>query len=377
VTTLKGHFSRFLGGHPGRLHAAAHSHHPWPDVSFEAHQQAWLDAADLMDQKWDRILGEVVPEAMAHVARVLSLPDPATVAFAPNTHDLVTRLLSSLPTPVRVLTTDAEFHSFARQVARLEEDGATVHRVAAEPFPTFPERFTAAARAGHDLVYVSHVFFDSGYVVPDLEALVQAVLDNETVVVVDGYHAFMALPVDLSAVAGRIFYIGGGYKYAMAGEGAAFMHCPPGYVARPLDTGWFAGFEELEAGAVTVRYPTDGGRFAGATFDPSGLYRFNAVQRWLGDLGLDPSRIHNRVRVLQDRFLDAAPPSLGELVPARAEVPDRGNFLTFRTPDAAAIQHRLLDQGVITDHRRDRLRIGLGLYHDDADVDELLARLGA
>jgi len=58
---LKPHFSRFLGARPDqagvwgspprfrRLHFAAHSHHPWPDVSFEAHQRAWLDAAEMMD----------------------------------------------------------------------------------------------------------------------------------------------------------------------------------------------------------------------------------------------------------------------------------------------------------------------------------------
>ena len=39
--------------------------------------------------------------------------------------EFVVRLLSALPLhrPARVLTTDGEFHSFARQVARLEEDG--------------------------------------------------------------------------------------------------------------------------------------------------------------------------------------------------------------------------------------------------------------
>jgi selenocysteine lyase/cysteine desulfurase len=31
--------------------------------------------------------------------------------------------------------------------------------------------------------------------------------------------------------------------------------------------------------------------------------------------------------------------------------------------------------GVIVDHRHDRLRIGFGLYHGDADVDELRRRL--
>ena len=35
-------FRRFLDANPERLHFAAHSHHLWPDVTFEAQQQAWL-----------------------------------------------------------------------------------------------------------------------------------------------------------------------------------------------------------------------------------------------------------------------------------------------------------------------------------------------
>src|SRR6185295_17764652 len=122
------------------------------------------------------------------------------------------RLLSCLTPPIRILTTDAEFHSFARQAARLEEDGlASVSRVPAEPFATFPERFAAAAgRGGHDLVYWSHVFFNSGYVVPDLPALVAAVPEPDPLVVIDGYHAFMAVPTDLAPVEGRAFYLAGG-----------------------------------------------------------------------------------------------------------------------------------------------------------------------
>src|SRR6185295_14885913 len=102
-----------------------------------------------------------------------------------------------------------------------------------------------------------------------------------SVVVIDGYHGFMAVPTDLSAVAGRAFYLAGGYKYAMAGEGVCFLHCPQGYGPRPRDTGWYAGFSALEKGAGGVPYANDGIRFLGATFDASGLYRFNAVQDWL------------------------------------------------------------------------------------------------
>jgi len=370
---LTPHFSRFLSSDPQRLHAAAHSHHPWPDATFEAQQQAWLDAARLQDDKWDHVLGAVLPEAQRHVAGLLGLPDPSTVAFAPNTHELISRVFSCLPQPARVLTTDAEFHSAARQLARWDEAGrVTVDRVPAAPFDTLAERLAkAAAGGGHDIVFVSQVLFDSGFVIADLDEVIAAVPGERTFVVIDGYHAFMAMPVDLGRLANRVFYTAGGYKYAMAGEGACFLHCPPGYAPRPVDTGWFAGYGDLiGAPGERVGYPRDAGRFWGATFDPSGLYRFNAVQRWLRDLGVTVADIRAHVTGLQERFLDRT----AGLLPAPDADP-RGNFLSVRLPDAAALQARLHALDVITDHRGDRLRIGFGAYHDEAAVEDLAARL--
>jgi selenocysteine lyase/cysteine desulfurase len=368
--SYKQHFSRFLDSDPNRLHAAAHSHHPWPDVTFAAQQQAWLDAAELHDDKWDRVFQTVLPEAQAHIAQLLHLPDPATIAFAPNTHELVNRVVSCLPSPARVLTTDAEFHSFARQLARWEEAGLVVaERVPSAPLGTFSRRFgEAAARGGHDLVFLSHVLFDSGHVVDDLAQVVAAVPDPATAVVVDAYHGFMAVPTDFSALADRAFYVAGGYKYAMAGEGVCFLHCPPGDGARPVDTGWLAGFGDLVQGpGQDVGYPADGGRFLGATFDVTGLYRFNAVQRWLSEIDVDVPDIHTRVGALQQQLLAA----IGDTLPP-PDASRRGHFLSLRTPEAGTIYRRLHDAGVITDFRGDRLRIGLGLYHDAPDI-ELLA----
>lgn len=269
MTGYKRHFRRFLDAVPERLHVAAHSHHLWPDVAYDAHMRCWQDAALLADRKWEHVFGEILPALRARIAGVLGLSEPTTVAFAPNTHDFVRRLLSCLPVdrPVRVLTTDSEFHSFARQLARLEEEGlATVVRVATMPFDSFPARFRAVASSQRfDLVFFSHVFFNSGYVVPDLAEIVDVVADDDALVVVDGYHGFMALPTDLSWIENRAFYIAGGYKYAMAGEGACFMHAPPGFGARPRDTGWFAAFGALESGsrADAVPYPADGGPLHG------------------------------------------------------------------------------------------------------------------
>ena len=379
--SFKAHFRRFLDADPDRLHVAAHSHHLWPDVTFEAQQHCWDDAARLADRKWEHVFGEVMPAAQRGVARVLNLDRPADIAFGPNVHAFLLRILSCLPAgrPARVLTTDGEFHSVTRQLRRLEEDGlARVTRVPTEPFGSFTERFAeAASRGGHDLVYLSHVFYDSGYAVPDLSTIVAAVPDRETFVVIDGYHGFMALPSDLAPIQDRAFYVAGGYKYAMAGEGAAFLCAPPGRGPRPRDTGWFAAFGALEAGeAGTVAYGTDGTRFLGATFDPVGVYRLRAVLEWLEGLGVTVADIHERVHALQRRFVEQLRAlELAALGPEHLVVPitepSRGHFLTFRTDHAARIYRALLDRNVITDHRGNRLRFGFGLYHDEEDVDRL------
>ncbi|MGL4241954.1 MAG: aminotransferase class V-fold PLP-dependent enzyme, partial [Beijerinckiaceae bacterium] len=287
ILDLSAHFSRFRSV-PGRIHLAAHSHHYWPDVTRAAHLHAWDDACLHADEKWGPVFMDVIPAVQRGIAGILHLPDPAAIAFAPNTHDFVRRLLSALPDTPRILTTDGEFHSFSRQAARLEEEGlVVVERVPHEPVATFPERLRqAAARGGHHMVFVSQVLFSAGCTSGDIAALAASVPNAETFIVVDGYHGFMALPTDLSSVASRVFYIGGGYKYAMAGENVCFMHCPPGYGPRPRDTGWFASFGALAAQQKGVPYGEDGSRFWGATFDPVGFYRQRAVFDWMAERGL-------------------------------------------------------------------------------------------
>ncbi|MBB4040105.1 selenocysteine lyase/cysteine desulfurase [Microvirga flocculans] len=377
---LRSHFSRFLNSQPERLHFAAHSHHPWPDVTRDAQLKAWDDAACLIDDKWEHVLGPVLDEFRGHVARHLNLPDPSTIAVAPNTHEFLKRLLSCFPAdrPVRILTSDGEFHSFTRQIARLEEEGlVAVTRIPAEPFTTFEDRFFSAAQDDHDLVFVSQVFFNSGFA-PDGRHLAEYGHDG-AMIVIDGYHGFMARPTDLSGIADRAFYIAGGYKYAMAGEGACFMHCPPGWGPRPRDTGWYAAFGNLaNAQSGQVGYSEDGWRFMGATFDPSGLYRFNAVMRWLAREGITPGIVHAHAKALQQHFLQRVGGS-GPLGHASLVVPAdemrRGNFLTFQTPQAQALYNDLKELRVVTDVRGQRLRIGFGIYQSEEEVNDLVRRI--
>src|SRR5689334_13476288 len=160
-------FTRSLGADPERLHFAAHSHHLWPDASFEGQVEAWNDAAQLADLKWAKVMDEVWPEAQGHVAAELGTGQPDAIVFAPNTHDFLVRLVTAAPRrsgQLKVLTTDAEFHSARRQFARWAEEGwIVVERIAAEPFDSLSERFLDRARNGeHDFIFVSQVLFGSG-----------------------------------------------------------------------------------------------------------------------------------------------------------------------------------------------------------------------
>ncbi len=383
---LRSHFRRFLDADPDRLHLAAHSHHLWPDVTRDAQLLAWDEAARLADGKWDEVMGPVWREAQGHVARHLGVPDPGRIVFGQNTFEFWLRLLSCFPPDRRlsVLATDGEFHSFKRLGRRLAEDGLMrLEEVPAEPHATFAVRFAeAAARGGHDLVVFSQVFFGSGFAVEGFADVVGAVRDTDAFVVVDGYHGFLAVPTDLGPVSDRAFYMSGGYKYAMTGEGAAFMHCPPGYGPRPRATGWYAAFSHLAASqAGEVAYAPDAFRFMGATFDPTALYRLNAVMRWLDGLGVDASGVRAHARALQEAFVDAleasgAPLRAADLVVPLAE-PSRGSFLTFRREDAADLHGRLAAAGIVTDVRGDRLRVGFGLYHAAEDAPRAARRIAA
>jgi len=135
---LAKHYSRFRVTE--RILLTGHSHQAWPDVAYDAQQQAWLDTAEFVDDIWERAFNKAV-EIRRGFARLLG-DSPDRIALAPNTHELVVRFLSALPLRKRpkLITTDGEFHTIRRQLDRLSEEGIEVVKVVSGPAATLAER---------------------------------------------------------------------------------------------------------------------------------------------------------------------------------------------------------------------------------------------
>lgn len=373
-------YRRFLEANKGKQHFACHSHHYWPDVTREAMLKYWDDSARLADDKWEYLFSERIPSVQKKIASLLNTGAPQQLVFAPNTHELLYRILSCLDwcNPLSVLTTDSEFHSFNRQIHRLNErQTLQLTQVPTLPFADFEQRFAEAIQTEQpDLIFISQVFFNSGLTIQSLNQLVK-LAPPHCIVVIDGYHGFMALPTDLSAITDRVFYLAGSYKYAQGGEGCCFLHVPTGCELRPEYTGWFAEFGELDQPKDgQVNYSKDGMRFAGSTMDFSALYRLESVLDLYAEMQLSVGHIHRYIQKLQDAFLKQLEkighPELNRGNLLMSDPAHHGHFLTFRLSSAdkvQALQRMLRQQGIITDARGDRLRFGFAPYQNADEFD--------
>ncbi len=376
---LAPHYSAFRVA--DRLLLTGHSHQAWPDCARDGQLRAWEDAAELVDEKWERAFARA-DRVRQGFAQLLDDPD-GEYALASNTHDLLLRFLSvlSLRDRPRLITTDGEFHTIRRQLDRLGEEGIEVVKVAADPAATVAERLAAALNDRTAGVLVSAVFFHNAHIVSGLDRLAASCARHGAELLVDAYHALGVVPMSVQGQGLEgAFVTGGGYKYCQLGEGNCFLRIPPGRSFRPVITGWFSEFSALaESRPQSVVYGTGADRFAGSTYDPTSHYRAAAVFDFFGAQGLTPPFLRevsqHQVGRLAERFdsLDLPP----EVV-TRDRVPlhQLAGFLALRSPRAGELCRGLRERGVLTDFRGDALRFGPAPYLSDSQLDEAMDLLG-
>lgn len=379
--TLAGDYSRFRVGE--RLLLTGHSHQAWPDAAEAGQLEAFADAALLVDEKWGRAFAKA-EQLKRSLAAML---DDASGGYAlgANTHELVLRFLSALhlKTRRRLVTTDGEFHTLRRQLARLEEEGLEVLRVPAYPAASVAKRLAAAVDDRTAAVLTSAVFFGSAEIARDLGQVARTCAHHGAELLVDAYHAVGVVPLSLEAEQLQgAFVVGGGYKYLQQGEGNCFLRVPAGRDLRPALTGWFAEFELLESEAEPnrVSYGPGAAAFAGSTYDPTSHYRACAVLDFWANRELTPTFLRevsqHQVGLLIERFdaLDLPPATIDRdrSVPLAA----LGGFLALTTPHAAHLAAALKERGVLVDFRGEVLRLGPAPYLADAQLETAMGLLG-
>ena len=380
IDNLAAHYSRFRVAE--RLLLTGHSHQAWPDVSFDAQQRAWLDAAELVDDKWVRA-AEQAARVQQGFRRLLNDPD-GDIALGQNTHELVTRLLSALPLRARpkLVTTDGEFHTIRRQLDRLAEEGLAIVKVAARPAETLTERLARAVDDDTACVLVSSVLYDTAEIVPGIDLVARACDRHGTTLLVDAYHHLNVVPFDIAIARPRRRVR---HRRGLQVLSARRRQRLPSCAARvPAAAGSDRLVQRVRraraASSQVVAWSTGEGaaRFNGATYDPASHYRAAAVFAFHVEQGLTAERLREisrrQVDAMQRTFesLDLDP-AVARVEPMPAE--RRGGFLAIRCAGAAALSRALRDRGVLTDVRGDLLRLGPAPYLTDAQLRDAVNAL--
>ena len=378
---LAPHYSQFRVSE--RLLLTGHSHQAWPDRGFAGQRRAWLDAAEFVDEKWERAFA-MAERVRRGYARLLDDRD-GHIALAPNTHELVIRFLSALPLKQRprIVSTTGEFHTIRRQLDRLAEEGIEVLKVAASPAATLAERLISAIDERTAAVMVSSVLFLDAKIVRGLGDVLEACRQISVELLVDTYHTLNAVPFSLTQERLKsAFVVGGGYKYCQLGEGNCFLRFPRDCEMRPVITGWFSEFDALASPGDNLAYGRGPARFAGATYDPTSHYRAAEVFDFFEEHDLTPEFLRqvsqHQIGLLAKLFDDLDPDPVVISRDRSVPLKDIGGFLALRAPRAGELSGLLRERGVHTDYRGEILRLGPAPYLSDEQLStsmEILAEI--
>ncbi len=382
---LAAHYSKFKVEE--RMLFTGHSHQAWPDCGFEAQQEAWIDAANLVDDKWEKAFqkAEEVKQGYSGLLNDIS----GNITIAPNTHDLIIKLFSAFPLKdkPRILTTDGEFHSIRRQLDRLSEEGFEIIKIASNPVVNVVEKMIDDLKSPESrktsAVYVSSVFFNSGLILSRLSELAVECDRKGVTLIVDAYHHLNVVPFSVKENnLQNAFITGGGYKYCQFGEGNAFLRSPKDSEMRPVITGWYSEFTALSSKkkAGEILYGQKGDIFAGATYDPTSNYRAARVFQFFNEMNLTPGFLReisqHQIGLLIDEFdkLELDPKIINRDTTVSPE--NIAGFLVLYSDSAGKISEKLKEKNVWTDYRGNVLRFGPAPYISDEQIKVAMKILG-
>jgi selenocysteine lyase/cysteine desulfurase len=238
-------------------------------------------------------------------------------------------------------------------------------RVASEAYEAAIDDRTAAA-------VVSQVAYTSG-AIADVARVAEAARSAGATSIVDAYHATGQLPTDVHAL-GVDVLVTGGLKWLLGGTGIALLYVRRDRIAglRPTIAGWFGNAHQLDFDPRTFAFHDDARRFELGTPAVAAAYAGRAGIDLVLEVGVERLRARNTTLVndLADRAQDAG---FEIKIPPRPE--DRAGIVMIRSGDAGGAVRRLAREGILVDHRHDRIRVSPFFYNTPEDHVRLIDAL--
>lgn len=267
-------------------------------------------------------------------------------------------------------------------------------------FPTIPHQWLAKARHGVKVrfatspdgiavplgeyerhvdactahICTSHVFYTSGAIQPVRE-LAHLAHDRGAHIIIDGYHAVGAIPVDVKTL-DVDFYVGGTLKWLLGGPGLTFIYVREGLIERlePSITGWFATADQFAFDAHTLRRAGSADRLELGT--PSVPTAYAGVAGMDLILSAGPERIWERLRRLTARVIERAR-TAGYGIMSPTIDANRGGIVMLRLPHPQETVDALAARGFTVDYRPGLLRVSPHFYNTMEDIDGLMDAIEA
>jgi selenocysteine lyase/cysteine desulfurase len=238
------------------------------------------------------------------------------------------------------------------------------------------------------VVTVPHVSFAPGFIT-DLAPITRAARAHGALVLVDAAQSVGALAIDVATLGADALAVAT-QKCLLAFYGFGFLWVRPGVAAGlspvhaaryGLDLG--AGAHETALGTEDLRFHAGARRFDLGNFNYLGAAAAEASLALLHAIG--PPAIEAHLRGLAARLADGllalglpvaggpGGPHLGHIVSVGQA--GGGRHDTADDPAMNRLYERLTAGGVRLSIRRGVLRMSLGIYNDDSDVERVLALL--
>lgn len=333
----------------------------WATRGVEAWEDAWWEMAARLGDLLAPLIGA----------------GPGEVLFQPNVtlaHAVIFSAFDGAPPPRNKIVTDAmHFPSILYLIGERARVGNEIVVVpSADGVRVDTGRLIEAIDEHTAFVNISHVLFKSAYV-HNVAAIAARAREAGAVMIVDGYQAVGAIPVEVHAI-GADVYVGGCLKWLCGGPGAAFLWVRPELRTRltPRITGWMAHADPF-AFAPELKRREDAWRFFHGTPSIPALYAARPGLEVIREVGVAAIRAKSLRQTA--RLLELADEQdLPCTTPRRPE--ERGGTVAIDAPHGPEVARALKARRVLCDYRPGAgIRLSPHFYNRDDELEAAMAAL--